>query len=190
MIFNLVAKLFVLTMTNQSIYHQLEQAGLFEKKLTLSRNEFICRAGKIDQSMYRIESGSIRIFVNDGSEEQIIRLGYSGDIVATLDSFLTGKPTDFYIQTIKKTTISIAEKTKFTEFVGENPERLKWWISTLENLVIQQIEREKDLLIASPQERLQRVLSRSPKLFQEIPAKHIANYLRMTPETLSRMKKS
>ncbi|HEY6144620.1 MAG TPA: Crp/Fnr family transcriptional regulator, partial [Flavobacterium sp.] len=26
--------------------------------------------------------------------------------------------------------------------------------------------------------------------FQEIPNKHIANYLRMSPETLSRLKKS
>ncbi|MEO0734297.1 MAG: Crp/Fnr family transcriptional regulator, partial [Bacteroidota bacterium] len=33
-----------------------------------------------------------------------------------------------------------------------------------------------------------RVLARSPRLFQEIPAKYIANYLRMTPETLSRIR--
>jgi lipocalin len=56
--------------------------------------------------------------------------------------------------------------------------------------VYQQIEREKDILTASPRERYLRVLKRSPQLFQEIPDKYIANYLRMSPETLSRMKKS
>jgi CRP/FNR family transcriptional regulator, anaerobic regulatory protein len=67
---------------------------------------------------------------------------------------------------------------------------LKLWIKILEDLVIQQIEREKDLLTASPKERFERVLKRSPILFQEISNRHIANYLRMTPETLSRLKKS
>jgi hypothetical protein len=71
-----------------------------------------------------------------------------------------------------------------------NPENMKLWINILEDLVLQQIEREKDLLINSPRERYERVLKRSPKLFQEIPNRHIANYLRMSPETLSRLKKS
>jgi len=34
---------------------------------------------------------------------------------------------------------------------------------------------------------LERVLTRSPQLFQEIPHKYIAAYLRMSPETLSRL---
>jgi len=60
----------------------------------------------------------------------------------------------------------------------------------LEQLTLQQLEREKDILTSSPLERYKRVLKRSPQLFQEIPNKYIADYLRMTPETLSRIKKS
>ena len=60
----------------------------------------------------------------------------------------------------------------------------------LESLFLDQFEREIDLLTASPEERYLRVLKRSPKVFQEVPHKYIAEYLRMTPETLSRIKKS
>jgi len=63
------------------------------------------------------------------------------------------------------------------------------WQRILEQLIYQQFEREIDLLTASPVERYKRVLARSPQLFQEIPGKYIASYLRMTPETLSRIKK-
>ena len=63
-------------------------------------------------------------------------------------------------------------------------------ISLIENLIVQQLEREIDILTTSPEERYNRVLKRSPKLFQQIPAKYIASYLRMTPETLSRIRKS
>ncbi|MCY7291948.1 MAG: Crp/Fnr family transcriptional regulator, partial [Ferruginibacter sp.] len=64
------------------------------------------------------------------------------------------------------------------------------YLFLMENLVTQQIDREIDLLITSPAERLKRVLARSPNLFQEIPLKYIASYLRMKPETLSRIRNS
>jgi hypothetical protein len=57
-------------------------------------------------------------------------------------------------------------------------------------IIYDQFEREKDILTYSPLKRYQRVLKRSPQLFQEIPNKYIASYLRMSPETLSRLKKS
>lgn len=84
----------------------------------------------------------------------------------------------------------VTTKKTFTEFINSSNDNLKLWSGILEDLVLQQIEREKDLLIHSPKERYERVLKRSPQLFQEIPNKHIANYLRMSAETLSRLKNS
>jgi CRP-like cAMP-binding protein len=74
--------------------------------------------------------------------------------------------------------------------IENNRDLTKAWNQLLVELIQQQMEREKDLLTAAPSERYKRVLERSPQLFQEIPTKYIASYLRMTPETLSRIKKS
>ena len=60
----------------------------------------------------------------------------------------------------------------------------------MEYLIYTQLEREKDILISSPHTRYERVLKRSPQVFQYVPHKYIASYLRMSPETLSRLKKS
>lgn len=177
-------------MSKTVIINKLEIGNLFEKTLTVERNEFLKTGGSIDTNIYFVENGSLRIFVTDGQEERVIRFGYTDNIIVSLDSFLTEKPSDFYIQAIKKTIVKIISKKTFMDFVNSKPENLKLWATILEDLVLQQIEREKDLLTHSPKERYQRVLKRSPKLFQEIPNKHIANYLRMTPETLSRLKKS
>lgn len=75
-------------------------------------------------------------------------------------------------------------------WIRSNSNHQRLWDSLLQNLILQQLEREKDLLIKSPKERYVRVLQRSPRLFQEIPNKYIATYLGMSPETLSRLKKS
>jgi CRP-like cAMP-binding protein len=169
---------------------KLLESGLHWEKKEFKRNDFLKISGSADTQIYFIEKGSVRIFMTDENEERIIRFGYTGNIITSMDSFLSGKPSDLYIQAIRKTTVQTASKKDFYEFIQKNEENLKFWISILEDLVLQQLEREKDLLISSPKERFERVLKRSPKLFQEIPNKYIANYLRMSPETLSRLKKS
>ena len=168
----------------------LLNSGIFSEERKLKRNEYLKTSGSIDTNIYFIKNGSLRIFITDESEERIIRFGYSGNIVVSLDSFLSEKPSEFYIQAIKSTAILIASKKDFYHFIHSNDENLKFWTLILEDLVLQQIEREKDLLMNLPKERFERVLKRSPQLFQEIPNKYIANYLRMSPETLSRLKKS
>lgn len=173
-----------------TIINKIAIDSLFEKTLTVERNQFIKTGGSTDTNIYFIQDGSLRIFVTDGEEERIVRFGYKNNIIVALDSFLTEKPSDFYLQAIKKTTVKVISKKAFMKFISKEPENLKLWTEILEDLVLQQIEREKDLLTHSPKERYERVLKRSPQLFQEIPNKHIANYLRMTPETLSRLKKS
>ena len=162
---------------------------LSHKTIQLERNEFLKVKGSIDTNVYFVENGSLRIFILDDYEEQTIRFGYQGNIIVSLDSFLSGKPSYLSIQALKKTTVKVISKTNFSKFI-EAKENRDWWLNTLENLVLQQMEREVDLLTHSPKERYERVLKRSPQLFQEIPHKYIANYLRMSAETLSRLKKS
>ena len=168
----------------------IENNQLIDREMILERNEFLKTAGSIDTNIYFVEEGSLRVYILDENEERTIRFGYQNNILVSLDSFLTEKPSEFVIQALKKTRVKIIPKKGFMEFIYHDENNLKLWAKILEDLVIQQIEREKDLLVSSPKERYERVLRRSPVLFQEVSNRHIANYLRMTPETLSRLKKS
>lgn len=123
-------------------------------------------------------------------EEHTIRFGYSNNIIAALDSYLGALPTDFHLQALRKTELLVLSQQKFNALIELEPRLKEQWIEMLKALVLQQLEREKDLLISSPQLRYERVLQRSPQLFQEVPNKYIADYLRMTPETLSRIMNS
>lgn len=166
-----------------------ELVTLSTKTITLNRNDFLTVKGSIDANVYFIQSGSVRVYVVNDDEEQIIRFGYSGNIIAALDSFFTAQPTDFFIQAIKQTVVHVIPREK-VEIFRTSTENQQRWTAMLESFIIQQLEREIDLLTQSPKERYERVLKRSPQLFQEIPHRYIANYLRMSAETLSRLKKS
>jgi CRP-like cAMP-binding protein len=162
---------------------------LSEKTLTIERNQFLRAKGSVDTNIYYVESGSLKVYILDNDNEQIIRFGYKDNLIVSLDSYLTGQPSVFYIQAIKKTVVKVIPKQRLDEFLKIDQHK-NLWTGILENLVVQQLEREIDLLTYSPKERYQRVLARSPLLFQEIPNRYIANYLRMSAETLSRLKKS
>ncbi len=164
--------------------------NLWLKDVSLKRNDFLSVKGTTDLHLYYVLSGSLRIWVEDAAEEHTIRFGYKDSFIASLDAFINERPSHFYIQAMKQSMVKVMHKSAFMEFVHSSPDNLLLWQKITEQLVYQQIEREIDLLTSSPLDRYRRVLERSPKLFQEIPHKYIASYLRMTPETLSRLKKS
>lgn len=169
---------------------QIDREGLWSTELELGRNEYVKVQGSLDTNLYWVVEGSLRIFVVEENEEHTIRFGYKDNFIAALDSFLNEAPSDLYIQALKKTKLKVIGKSVFTNYIRSSPENLETWQLILEQLVLQQMERERDILTVSPLDRYKRVLKRSPQLFQEIPHKYIASYLRMTPETLSRIKKS
>ena len=62
------------------------------------------------------------------------------------------------------------------------------WRMLEEEALLGKIERETEMLTFTPEERYRRLLERSPHVFRNIPRKYIASYLRMSPETLSRIR--
>jgi len=155
-----------------------------------AKGEFVIREGEVERNFYVIESGAVRVFYLTEHEEQVVRFGYQGSVIASLSSFFNESPSEFYIDAIRKTKLLVVPKSYLLEYVSQCATNLHDYNRLLEVLITQQIDREIDLLISSPTERLKRVLRRSPHLFQQIPLKYIASYLRMTPETLSRIRNS
>lgn len=174
----------------QELVNGIENEHLWDSESIYPRHAYLKFGGEIDTNIYFVVEGSVRVYVLEEEEELTIRLGYKNNIIAAIDSFVTEQTSDLFIQTIRKTKIKVLKKSTFLNWVNASKERMELWRQNLEILVVQQMERERDILTTSPTERYHRVLKRSPQLFQEIPDKYIASYLRMSPETLSRIKKS
>jgi CRP-like cAMP-binding protein len=159
-------------------------------EITFRRNEIVHPAGEVHTNIYFVTEGALRIFYETGTDFNTIRFGYKNSLFASLDSFLTGKPSVYAVQAIRSTKMKTMKKEAFMAFINSDPENLILWNTILSYTIASLLKRETDLLTSSPRARYERVLQRSPQVFQEIPHKHIASYLRMAPETLSRLKKS
>jgi CRP-like cAMP-binding protein len=159
-------------------------------EINLRRGDFLIRQGQIEHRTYMVLSGALAVKHFKENETHTIRFGYRGSFLNSLPSFFDDSPSYFDIIALKKTKVRAFAKKQLFELIDSEETYKNVYISILENLATHFVEREIDLLASSPAERYKRVLKRSPQLFEEIPLKHIADYLRMTPETLSRLRKS
>jgi CRP-like cAMP-binding protein len=169
------------------LFKALKDADLWKNTIELKRGAYLSEPGRIDQNIYWVQEGLLHVFIDDKSAEYAIRFGYQGNIISVLDSYISGGPSLYYVQALRRTKVLVATKKDFETFIGQNTEYSAAWTKGLHQLIYEMMERELDLHIADPARRLERVLKRSPKLFQEVPHKYIASYLRMSAETLSRL---
>lgn len=156
----------------------------------LARNELLYPKGKTENNIYFIEDGSLKICYDLKEQEITVGFGYQNTFIFDMPSFFTGQPSNFHIQAIKASKLYGISKTNFYTELDANLKIAKYWRFKTEQILLDLVEREIDILTTSPADRYQRLLARRPDLFQHIPHKHIASYLRMTPETFSRLRKS
>ncbi len=151
----------------------------------------LLQEGAVETKLYLIVEGAVQVLYQTNADApQVIRLAYRGSLVNGLPSFLTGSPSTLSLHTVRKTVLHAVPAKAIKSFFLQTPENADAYRQLLESLLAQQFERELDLLQPDPAVRYQRVLQRSPQLFAELPLRYIASYLRMTPETLSRIRKS
>lgn len=173
---------------NPFIRALLQFGGERIRSRTIARNEFLTKAGQVEKHIYWVDDGALRVIYLTAEEEHTIRFGYKGSMINALPSYFSGSPSELYVQALRESSVRMIPKQVVEDFVLHDDERKFYYIRLLESLAVEQTEREQDLLTSSPAKRFDRVFTRSPQLFQEVPAKYIAAYLRMTPETLSRLK--
>lgn len=174
----------------QHIKQIISEEGLWNDELFFNRWEYIKNANSIDTNLYFIEKGCVRVYFLEDSHEHALYFGYEGSLVSDLNSFFSESKSSLIIQCINKTKVKVISKARFNDFIQNHPSNSQLWIDVLSELSLWHLERQKDLLINSPSERFNRTLLRQPLLFQKVPHKYIASYLRMTPESFSRLQKS
>lgn len=169
---------------------EIDRLNLWDREFILKRNQFLVTRFEVCKHLFYINEGAVRAFYSREKDDISIRFGYQGSFITSITSLLQGIPTDLEISAIRSSKIQSVSREKLLKAVETDTKMAETYRLVLESLLTDYIEREQDILTDSPRERYERVLLRSPRVFQEIPHKYIASYLRMTPETLSRLRNS
>ena len=160
----------------------------WNRPVTLKRNEFLIKKGQTESSLFFVLNGSMRIYFPNKEDEICVGFGHTGNLVCSYPSFIRNEPSEYFIQALAKTELMAINRDYFYSLFDPFRNIERAWRMLEEEALMGKIEREVEMLTFTPEERYHRLITRSPHIFQTIPRKYIASYLRMTPETLSRIR--
>lgn len=167
------------------------QQRLREQLVTqnFTARQILLKPGEICRHIHFICNGLVRIYSTDdqGKEKTIVFMG-SGELAVDVSSFYEQTPATEYLETLQPTTIQSLTWNQLNSFYADFSEGNYIGRIITQKYLIMAVARNMELLTSSIQERYLNLLARYPNIEQQVTQGHIASYLDISRETLSRLK--
>lgn len=172
------------TMTHDEL--DILESVLVPRKYT--KGQMILSEGDICREILYIDMGLVRQFYEKNDRIVTEHLGVDGGIVMCIESLFREEPTKLQIEALENSICYALPKQRLEEVALHNVNIQILYRKILEeSLILSQVH--ADLVrFETAQNRYKRMCKLMPKVVQRAPLNYIANYLQMTPETLSRVR--
>ena len=158
--------------------------------IKVAKKTKLLNVGERSNTIYFIVNGAARIFYLDkeGKETNTWFL-FENELLISVYSFYTGNPSFEYIETLEDCKLIAVKREKLDELYLNFMEFNFSGRKLTEFYHMRNEIQANELRMLSAKERYQNLLERNPQLFQRVSLGHIASYLGISQETLSRIRK-
>lgn len=176
-------------------YIQLTDA---EEQLILSlttsrsfkRGAFLTKDGEVNRYTNFIISGSARVYyIDQTGQEHVIQLGMKEWWIGDFSSFITQTPGILYTEALEKTEVLSFSYDQLQEVYIKIPAMERFFRLLIQKAYASFHKRVLESLSMDAEERYLAFRASYPEMDQHLPQKHIASYLGMSAEFLSKIKK-
>lgn len=155
----------------------------------IARNEDYLHAGDTADSVGYVAQGLFRMVFHVDGEERTKDFQNEGQFTGSLASLLISSPARFSVVAMEPSVLLEISRERLFDLSDRFPVWDRLRRNHAEQLFLYKEAREASLLLDSPEERYLHFLRERPDLVQRVPLKHIASYLGVTPEALSRIRR-
>ncbi len=127
-------------------------------------------------------------YVDDKLNETNLLLKSENEFITDYESFISQKSSTLWIQAIEKTEIILLDKVGLQTLYDTSFYWNKFGRIISEQIFLNSKRRTEQMLFLTPKERYLLLLKTQPHFFQKYALKHIASYLGITPQSLSRIR--
>lgn len=174
------------------VHFSTEELDYFMQMLKpkkLLKNEFLLQAGEICKMMVIINHGALRYFGITERGEQSHWFAFEGDWLGDYESFLTRQASLHFIQALEDTEIYCLYYDDMQHLYTKGARFERFGRLIAENLFVAIGRSRSELASLSAEQRYLNLLSRYPQIAKRIQIKHIATYLAIQPQSLSRIRR-
>lgn len=165
----------------------------YEEKFKLvqfPKKSLILTQGQIENYLYFINEGYVRLFLKNTSEKEVtFAFAFNGWFYSAYDSFLQQSPCRYNVQAMEDTEVYRISFDDLQELYRSTSIGQIHGRKAAEQLYMMKVNREIALLTQKPEERYKALLESLPFYLQRIPQKYLASYIGITPQALSRIRK-
>lgn len=148
----------------------------------------LLQEGAIARKIYFIKQGCLRMWFNKEGKDITLQFFFENQSVASIESFLSGKPSHFTLESIEPTCMYSLSKENF-ELLQQLFPLVK---EGFQEVVQQRFGNYAHLFLSrikdTPRERYEDLLHNHPEIVKRVPQHYIASYLGITPISLSRIR--
>jgi CRP-like cAMP-binding protein len=160
------------------------------RELKLKKNELFIQEGRKEKNIAFVIEGNLRQFYTKDGEEKTTYFYFENHLMSSYVSCITGKPSQLSIEALTDCRLLVFSYQALQTLYKQSHQWERFGRLLAEYLSIGLEERMVGLLMLNPEERYQQLLeSNKQKILERIPQHYIANYLGVTPVSLSRIRK-
>lgn len=169
---------------------ELDDLEHFYDYKTIEKNGYFSKAGCISEHIGFVSKGLLRSFYTIKGKETTTFFLTPGDVAAALLSFIKQQPAIENIQALETTELLVISRKKLYQLYDNNWKWQQVGRVLIENYYVNMEQRTITLQSQTAHERYVQFLADFPEIIQKVPLHYIASYLGMSPETLSRVRKT
>lgn len=158
--------------------------------VTVSKKTCLIEQGQITDSLFFIIDGLFRCMHRRGDEEETFLFAKSGDMFTAMHSMALGEPSQFSWQALDDSRLMVLKFVDFESLLRKEPELLWWWSRALIGELYALERRYVWIGNNSASKRYETLVRTRPEIISRVPVKYIAQYLHISPSTLSRIRAS
>lgn len=156
---------------------------------SFKKGDILLIEGQVSRNSYFVIEGCIRKYYIIDGEERTTEFYVEDESVASLQSYKNKTPANHYFACIEDCRLAVLNYEKEQELFKRVPQYETLCRMSMENNFGEQQEVLAQFITSSPEERYKNLLKTRPDLLQRVPQYHLASYLGVKPESLSRIRK-